>query len=182
MEYRREIRLKDGRACVLRNAAERDAEAVWEIFRLTHAQTDYLLSGPEENSFTVEEEGQFLREKTESADSVMILALVDGAAVGTAGIESVGRKEKVKHRASFGISVDRDYWGLGIGRALTEGCIECARRAGYAQLELDAVAGNRRALTLYEHAGFVEYGRNPRGFRSRLTGWQELVLMRLELD
>ena len=69
-----------------------------------------------------------------------------------------------------------------IGRALTEGCIECARRAGYAQLELDAVAGNRRALTLYEHAGFVEYGRNPRGFRSRLTGWQELVLMRLELD
>ena len=31
-------------------------------------------------------------------------------------------------------------------------------------------------------AGFVEYGRNPKGFRSRLTGWQELVLMRLELN
>ena len=29
--------------------------------------------------------------------------------------------------------------------------------------------------------GFVEYGRNPKGFRSRLTGWQEVVLMRLEL-
>ena len=182
MEYRKEIRLKDGRMCVLRNGTEQDAEAVWEIFRLTHAQTDYLLSGPEENSFNVEQEAQFLREKTESADSVMILAFVDGAAVGTAGIESVGRKEKVKHRASFGISVDREFWGLGIGRALTEGCIACARRAGYAQLELDAVAENRRALALYEHAGFVEYGRNPRGFRSRLSGWQELVLMRLELD
>ncbi|MBQ7681453.1 MAG: GNAT family N-acetyltransferase, partial [Oscillibacter sp.] len=54
--------------------------------------------------------------------------------------------------------------------------------AGYAQLELAAVSENARALALYRSAGFVEYGRNPRGFRSRLTGWQELVLMRLELD
>ena len=30
--------------------------------------------------------------------------------------------------------------------------------------------------------GTVEYGRNPKGFRSRFSGWQELVLMRLDLD
>ena len=35
-------------------------------------------------------------------------------------------------------------------------------------------------IALYESVGFVEYGRNPKGFRSRLTGWQEVVLMRLE--
>ena len=29
----------------------------------------------------------------------------------------------------YGISVDKAYWGLGIGRALTEGCIECAKTA-----------------------------------------------------
>ena len=86
------------------------------------------------------------------------------------------------HRATFGIGIDQAYWGLGIGRALTEACIECARRAGYAQLELEAVAENRNALALYKSAGFVEYGRNPKGFRSRFSGWQELVLMRLELD
>ena len=44
------------------------------------------------------------------------------------------------------------------------------------------MAENRAALALYESAGFVEYGRNPKGFRSRFSGWQELVLMRLELD
>lgn len=32
-----------------------------------------------------------------------------------------------------------------------------------------------------EKAGFTEFGRNPRGFRSRLSGYQELVYMRLEL-
>ena len=182
MEYHNTITMKDGRKCVLRNGTERDGQAMWEIFNLTHAQTDYLLSYPEENSFTAEEEAQFLREKTESADEIELLAEIDGTVVGTAGIERVGNKEKVRHRAEFGISIDRAYWGLGIGRALTEACIECAKIAGYAQLELDVVAENKNAIALYESVGFVEYGRNPRGFRSRRTGWQELVLMRLELD
>ena len=102
--------------------------------------------------------------------------------MGSAGIGSVGRKEKIRHRAEFGISVDKAYWGLGIGRALTEACIECAKKAGYIQLELEAVAENRSAIGLYESAGFVEYGRNPKGFRSRFTGWQEVVLMRLDME
>ncbi len=101
--------------------------------------------------------------------------------VGLAGIACVDSKEKVRHRAEFGISVDQDYWNLGIGRALTKSCIECAKAAGYSQLELDVVAENDNAIALYESLGFAEYGRNPKGFRSRLTGWQELVLMRLEL-
>ena len=56
------------------------------------------------------------------------------------------------------------------------------RQAGYAQLELGVVGDNEKALALYKSEGFVEYGRNPKGFRSRSSGWQELVLMRLELD
>ena len=46
-------------------------------------------------------------------------------------------------------------WGLGIGRALTEACIECAKAAGFSQLELDVVAANTAALRLYESVGFV---------------------------
>ena len=173
--------MKDGSACILRNGTEADGQAAWANFNLTHGQTDYLLSYPAENSYTAEQEAQFLKEKTESEDEIEILAEVDGRLVGMAGIERVGAKEKVRHRASFGISVDQAWWGLGIGRALTEACIECAREAGYAQLELDVVADNRRAITLYRSEGFVEYGRNPKGFRSRISGWQELVLMRLDL-
>ena len=98
-----------------------------------------------------------------------------------AGIEPVGAKYKVRHRADFGISVLKDYWGLGLGRALAKACIRCAKDAGYVQLELNAVAENERALALYRDLGFVEYGRNPRGFNSRLSGYQELVYMLLEL-
>ena len=182
MTYNKTITLKDGRTCVLRNGDEQDGQALLDIFNLTHAQTDYLLSYPEESSKTAEQEAQFLKEKTESENEIELLAEVDGIVVGSAGIGCIGKREKIRHRAEFGISVDRAYWGLGIGRALTEASIECAEAAGYEQLELEAVGENERALALYRSAGFVEYGRNPKGFRSRLTGWQELVLMRLELN
>ena len=181
MKYYKIIQLKDGRACILRNGAASDSRAVIDIFNLTHEQTDWMLTYVDENSFSVEQEADFLQAKTDSPDEIEILAEIDGRVVGSAGIDRIGRNDKVKHRAEFGISVDKAYWGLGIGRALTKACIECAKEAGYAQLELDVVAQNERATALYESEGFVEYGRNPKGFRSRMSGWQELVLMRLEL-
>ena len=181
LEYRKTITLKDGRVCVLRNATEQDGEAVLNNFILTHEQTDNLLSYTDENDITAEEEGQFLKEKTESLTGVEILAEIDGVVAGLAGIDSMGRKYKIRHRADFGISVDKSYWGLGIGRALTEACIECAKRAGYEQIELNVIAENLRAVKMYEKAGFTEFGRNPRGFRSRLSGYQELIYMRMEL-
>lgn len=93
----------------------------------------------------------------------------------------VGGRRKVAHRARFGISILKEYWGMGIGRVLMDACIDCAPRACYAQLELEVVADNERALSLYRRTGFEEYGRNPRGYRSAAAGYQELVHMRLEL-
>ena len=99
----------------------------------------------------------------------------------TAGVDAVGTRDKLRHRAEFGVSVLRAYWGLGLGRALTEACIQCAKEAGYEQIELTVVAENKRAIALYRKAGFVEFGRNPRGFRSRTSGYQEIVHMLLAL-
>ena len=182
MKYMKEITLKDGRTCLLRSGTAEDAQAVLEIFILTHAQTDFLATYPEETTFTVDQEAAFLQKKLESENELELIAVVDGKIAGTAGIDALGRREKMRHRASFGISIDRAYWGLGIGRAMTEACIECAKKAGYAQLELDVVADNERAVHLYRSLGFTEYGRNPRGMRSRTAGWQTFILMRMELD
>lgn len=63
MEYNKIISLKDGRECCLRNETENDAQEVLDVFNLTHAETDYLLTYPDENSFTVEQEGAFLKAK-----------------------------------------------------------------------------------------------------------------------
>ena len=181
MHYHKIITLKNYASCTLRNADFPDGGAVLDVFLLTHRQTDFLLSYSDENTFTAEEEACYLKDKTDSTDEIEILAEIDGKVVGTAGISKVGRHCKVRHRADFGIGIDEKYWGLGIGSALTAACIECARIAGYKQLELQCVAQNPKALSLYRRFGFIEFGRNPMGFNSRISGYQELVYMRLEL-
>ena len=181
MKYNKTITLKDGRKCTLRNGEEKDGQVVLANFILTHEQTDYLLSYPDENTMTAEQESRFLQEKADSDNGIEILAEVEGAVAGLAGFDAVGSREKLRHRADFGISVDRQYWNLGIGTALMNACIECARKAGYVQIELSVVAENEPASAMYKKAGFVEFGRNPRGFKSRFTGYQELVYMRMEL-
>lgn len=181
MKYNKIINLKNGKEALLRNGEFADGEAVFVNFNETHAETDYLLSYPDENSFDAQQEAEFLKEKTESPNEIEIVAVVDGMVAGTAGIEAVGSKYKLKHRAELGIAILKEYWGLGLGKALMEACIECAKEAGYTQLELNAVAENERAVALYKKMGFVEYGRNPRGFNSRVSGYQEVVYMLLEL-
>lgn len=181
MRYAKTVLLTGGVELLVRNAVASDARALRETMQRTHAQTDYLLSYPDEQSADDEQEARSLVETECSDNEVELVAVVDGKIVGSAGVSAVRSRRKLAHRARFGISVLRDYWGLGIGRVLMESCIDCARRAGYTQLELEVVADNERAVSLYRRAGFEEYGRNPRGYRSTFVGYQELVYMRREL-
>ncbi len=181
MKYNKQIFLKNDKTAIIRNGEASDAEAVLGVFNQTHAETDFLLSYPDEGGFTVEQEIEYLKNKMESEGGIELAAIVDGKIVGTAGIDAIGTKYKLCHRAEFGIGILKEYWGLGIGKALTEACIECAKTAGYEQLELEVVADNESAMSMYKKLGFVEFGRNPKGFKSRYSGYQELIHMRLAL-
>ena len=181
MRYAKTVLLAGGVELLVRNAVALDARALRETTQRTHAETDYLLSYPDEQSVDDEQEARSLEETERSGNEVELIAVIDGRIVGSAGVSAVRSRRKVAHRARFGISILKEYWGMGIGRVLMESCIDCARRAGYAQLELEVVAGNERAVSLYRRAGFEEYGRNPRGYRSAAAGYQEIVHMRLEL-
>lgn len=181
MRYAKMVLLAGGEELLVRNAVASDARTLRETAQRTHAQTDYLLSYPDEQSVDDEQEARSLEETERSDNEVELVAIIDGRIVGSAGVSAVRSRRKVAHRARFGISILKEYWGMGIGRMLMDTSIDCARQAGYTQLELEVVADNERAVSLYRCAGFEEYGRNPRGYRSATSGYQELVHMRLEL-
>lgn len=181
MKYTKEIVLQNNKKCLIRDAVGDDAQEVLNVFLQTHEQTDYLSSYKDETTFDADFEKKFLTDIENSEKEIYLCAVVDGHIVGTASVFSIG-PNKVKHRAEFGIAIQKDYWGIGIGQALTEACIDFSRSAGYSQLELEVVSDNASAMALYRKMGFVEFGRNPRGFISRFQGWQELVSMRLELN
>lgn len=124
MQYEKEIILKDGAKCFLRGAGEADAAEVLRTFDLTHAETDYLLTYPEENSFTVQEEAKFLKARSESKNAIEIAAFVDGRIAGTAGIDPIDDKEKIRHRADFGIAIEKNP----LGARHREGSYACVHR------------------------------------------------------
>ena len=63
MKYEQRIVLKNGQEALIRNGDAQDGLAVYEDFNKTHAETDYLLSYPDENSYDPEQEARFLAEK-----------------------------------------------------------------------------------------------------------------------
>ncbi|MDG4827585.1 N-acetyltransferase [Asanoa sp. WMMD1127] len=86
--------------------------------------------------------------------------LPDGSRV--AGLGYWRRYARQTHRPHADlerVAVAEAYQGRGIGRALTEGLVASARKAGIEVLTLDARGDNERALALYRTLGFNEYGR-----------------------
>ena len=86
--------------------------------------------------------------------------------VGALGCERDPRV-KVQHVAHLiGMMVAVDARCAGVGGALLDACIACARAAdGIELLTLSVTAGNSAALRLYERAGFSRYASLPRALR-----------------
>ena len=98
MKYSKVISLKDGRKCVIRNGIKEDAEGALNNYILTHGETDWLFSYPDEINLTSEKEALYLEGKTNSSDEIELIAEVGGKIVGLAGIDRIGEQDKVRHR------------------------------------------------------------------------------------
>jgi RimJ/RimL family protein N-acetyltransferase len=90
----------------------------------------------------------------------------DGRLVGAIGCER-DLRIKVRHLGHvIGTMLLAEERGRGLGRELLAALIAEARRAdGLAMLTLTVTAGNLPAIRLYERAGFVRYGTQPRAIR-----------------
>ena len=85
--------------------------------------------------------------------------------IGAIGCERDPRL-KVRHIGHvIGMMVRADVRRRGVARALLEGCIGEARRAGLEALVLTVTEGNEAAIALYGAAGFVTYGRLARAIK-----------------
>ena len=58
-----------------------------------------------------------------------------------------------------------------------EACIECAKKAGFEQIELGVFADNERARHLYEKMGFKQVGVQPRAFKLKDGTYRDEVQM-----
>jgi [ribosomal protein S18]-alanine N-acetyltransferase len=79
---------------------------------------------------------------------------------------------------SFGIFVDHEQHGRGIGRRLTVWTIEQAQALGCPSVRLSVYSQNSPAVRLYESLGFAEQSREP---TERNGYMEEKIVMTLDL-
>lgn len=160
----RVLTLGDGREAVLRSPRAQDARAMLDCLFTCATETDFIRRTPEECVETEEEEARFLEGILASPDSLMIICLVEGRIAGSCHLMRY-KRVKTRHRASLGIALIREFWGLGIGRNMLAELIQAAKDMGVSQLELQYLEGNERGRRLYEQLGFLEVGRHPNAVR-----------------
>ncbi len=84
-----------------------------------------------------------------------------------------------EHVADFGIVVKRGYRDIGVGEGMIQGIFEEARRRGVEMLTLTCFASNKRAVHVYEKAGFKEVGRVPKAFFKDGSYVDQIVMVKM---
>jgi L-phenylalanine/L-methionine N-acetyltransferase len=89
------------------------------------------------------------------ADSVNLVAELDGAIIGMAGLHCTSKNPRRKHVAAIGMTVHDDHHGKGIGSALLAELIDVADNwRNIHRIELEVYTDNAAGVRLYEKFGF----------------------------
>ena len=111
-------------------------------------------------------------------DDRMLLAVwINDRPIGSIGVNRVSPHIKMRHRAQFGISIERAYWNMGLGTILIKEALEAARKMGCEQVELGVYSDNERARALYRKLGFEEWGVVRNAYRLKDGAYCDEIMM-----
>lgn len=151
IKERNEIQMEHTNFEIVRAQAE-DAAALLDYLKIVGGETENLSFGAEGVPLDVEAEKAYLGVQAQSQDNIQLLAKANGEIIGTA---SLNRKQRrMGHRAEFGISLKKAWWGCGAAFALMERILAFARENEVEQVNLEVRSDNKRAIALYERFGF----------------------------
>jgi RimJ/RimL family protein N-acetyltransferase len=152
--------VKDGQEVVLRTPRWENLDDLLELINLlVEEKADVLRS----EKVSREEEIDWLSKvlaKLEKDEAFYVVAEVSGRVVGVCEINR-GRGYEA-HVGVIGIAIRKEFRDLGIGAKMMETLIEQGRKMVLKVLTLSAFASNKRAIRVYEKAGFVQTGRIPK--------------------
>ena len=154
----------DGLDILIRYPQDGDASEMCNYINTLSQEKTYITYQGEKISLTSEE--KYLKKQLiafKDHKSAQLLIFVNGK---LAGISSVDMQEKVKkHIGVFGISISKEYRGMGLGKQLMKYVLDEAinNLNGLRIITLEVFAENENAIKMYKNFGFIEYGYLPEG-------------------
>lgn len=148
---------------VIRDIVPQDADRLVPFRRQLFAETDFLLYGPDEYSFTAEEVVSQIQRAAQIPTNRSLIAENDGSFVGFLSV--VGSSvPRLRHSGLLALGVLRGWWGRGVATELMTEALRWAPTVGITRLELSVMQTNGRAMALYERLGFRHEGSRRRAY------------------
>lgn len=158
------FQLSTGKPLVIREAKKEDAPVIIDYINKVCKETDNLTFGEGEFGITVDNEVEFIEGILKSDNQLMICAFIEENLVGQLTFNA-GHRPRVSHAGEFGITVLKEYWGLGIGTELIKYMIHWAKETGIIRkINLRVRSDNQGAIRLYQSLNFVYEGTITREF------------------
>jgi RimJ/RimL family protein N-acetyltransferase len=173
------FQLKSGEQLIVRNAAIDDAGKFIEYLNQISTESEYLTFGAGEVS-SVEQKKRFTEDSMRFDNSLFIIAEIDGNIVGSLLFRG-GTNPRVRHTGEFGVSVIKEYWGLGIAAILIKHLINWAKETIIRKINLRVRDDNENAIYLYDKLGFKKEGIIARDFLCK-GRYYSSIMMGLEIN
>lgn len=160
---------KDSQEVVVRYPKWEDLPQLRDFINTLSSENTYIAFAGEQLS--LEEEADFLLnwfKQMEFSDGVYLVCEYREKIIGASSIE---RKEsdrtRGEHCGIFGLTIAKEYRGLGIGENLAKATIETARTTmtNLELVTLTVFSENTPAIALYKKLGFIEFGKLPNGLK-----------------
>lgn len=155
--------LKNGEKLLIKIAEEKDAAEIVDMFNVLGGETDNLTFEHNDYYYSENQEKVFINLMKERKNSLFIIAIIDNKIVGNLTFATMQRVRLI-HRGEMGISILKDYWGIGVGSALIEYLLAWVEFNGVIKkIELQVRQDNISAVELYIKWGFEIEGKIARG-------------------
>lgn len=155
------LNYKDDISVLIRQANTKDAKAIIALTSTVGAETNYLTFGSEGIEMTVEQEERLINTYNQSVSALLLVAEVNKKIVGLANVAPIDFNRQ-SHVLEIGVSIIKEYWGIGLGTSLVETLINFANDIKSEVLTLEVVKDNYRAIRLYKKLGFEICGKLSR--------------------
>ena len=163
-------KLENSKNLLIRNAEAKDADEIITMVKQVIDETGFFPRTTAEFNVTAQQEVDYIK-----STALFLLVEIEGKIVGSVTLDR-SHLIKLNHIVTLGITILKEYCGLGIGSLLMKKVIEWTKSNGVEKIELEVFENNTSAIMLYKKFGFVEEGRKRKYIKTN-EGYQDMILM-----